>query len=92
MTEEKNKNAYIVPHVIISHKSMYVCIRVWASTSDEGVFFEVAGQHQAEEDGKAKDKQVAGRVEIHKLQVGKANGGDHAEQRAEQRSQNWVRQ
>lgn len=78
----KNKDAHIVPqdaNVTVSHQSMYVCICVCASTSDQGVFFEVAGQDQAEEDGEAKDKQVAGRVKIHKLQVGKANGGDHAE-------------
>lgn len=36
-------------------------------TSDERILFEVAGQHEAKEDGESQDKEVSGRVEVYKL-------------------------
>ena len=61
-------------------------------TGDQRVLLQVAGQHQAEEDGEAQHKEVPGGVEVHELQVGQAHGGDHPEQGAEQRPQDRVGQ
>ena len=76
-------------------RSQLVCIDLVISppslTCDQRVLFEVARQHQTEEDGEAQDKEVPGGVEVDKLQVGQSHCCDHTKQGAEQSSQDRVR-
>lgn len=61
-------------------------------TSDQRVLFEIAGQHQAKEDGEAQNKEVPGGVEVYKLQVGQSHSCDHPKQGTKQCPQDRVRQ
>lgn len=61
-------------------------------TGDQWVLFEVARQHQTKEDRETQNKEVPGRVEVNKLQVGQSHRCDHTEKGAEQCSQDRVRQ
>lgn len=76
--------------------SLNICMHIMISppqlTGDQRVLFEVARQHQTEEDGETQNKEVPGGIEVHKLQVGQSHRCDHTEQGAEQSSQDRVRQ
>lgn len=73
--------------------SLYTCKDLSPRlTGDQRVLFEVARQHQTEEDGETQNKEVPGGVEVHKLQVGQSHRCDHTKQGAEQSSQDRVRQ
>lgn len=61
-------------------------------TGDQWVLFEVAWQHQTEEDRETQNKEVPGGVEVNELQVGQSNCCDHTKKGAEESSQDRIRQ